>query len=130
MARFFLLLSALSGGLGVAAGAFASHALRDQLPERSLEIFEVAVRYQLVHALGLGLVALLLWTPILQRSAALQISGYGFGIGILLFCGSLYLLSLTQSSILGAITPLGGVAFLIGWLSLGVAAWNAQSTSP
>lgn len=124
MARVFLLISAVLGGLGVAAGAFAAHALRDLISERSLQIFETATRYQMIHALALGLVALLLWTPALQGSVALQVAGYAFLLGVLIFSGSLYALSLTQISILGAITPVGGIAFLIGWLSLGIAAWR------
>lgn len=127
MARIFLLLSAVLGGLSVAAGAFGSHALRDQLPEMSLRIFELAARYQMTHALALGLVALLLWVPTFKRSATLLITGYGFILGTLIFCGSLYALSLTQISIWGAITPLGGVALLIGWISLGIAAWQGST---
>lgn len=127
MVRIFLVFSAVSGGLSVGAGAFASHSLRDRIPERSLEIFDTAARYQMTHALALGLVALLLLTPPFNRSASLQIAGYGFILGTLIFCGSLYGLSLTQIPILGAITPVGGVAFLIGWIGLGIAAWTKAS---
>ncbi len=127
MVRIFLLLSAVFGGLSVAAGAFGSHALRDRLPEASLRIFELAARYQMSHALALGLVALLLGMPTFNRSTTLLITGYGFILGIVIFCGSLYALSLTQIPILGAITPLGGVAFLIGWISLGIAAWQGST---
>jgi uncharacterized membrane protein YgdD (TMEM256/DUF423 family) len=123
MVRLFLFIAALLGGLAVAAGAFASHALKDKLTERSLEIFELATRYQMYHALALLLVALLL-----SRAETMQpllaASGSAMIVGVLLFCGSLYALSFTGIKVLGAVTPLGGVAFLAGWVCLAIAAWG------
>ncbi|AGY58341.1 DUF423 domain-containing protein [Gloeobacter kilaueensis] len=122
MFRFFLATAAVLAGLAVAAGAFATHALRSQLDERALEIFETAARYQMYHALALILVALLL-----ERSGPnplLTVSGYAFIAGTLIFSGSLYALSLSGIKWLGAITPLGGAAYLLGWLCLALAAWN------
>jgi uncharacterized membrane protein YgdD (TMEM256/DUF423 family) len=123
MVRLFLLVGAMLGGLAVAGGAFASHALKDKLTERSLEIFELATRYQMYHALALLLVALLL-----SRAEAAQTlltaSGSAFIAGVLIFCGSLYALSFTGIKVLGAITPIGGVAFLAGWICLAIAAWG------
>jgi uncharacterized membrane protein YgdD (TMEM256/DUF423 family) len=121
MAQIFLLIAAILGGLSVAGGAFASHALRERLAERALEIFETGARYQMYHALALLLVALLLSQAETAQSW-LTIAGFAFIAGVLLFCGSLYGLSLSGIKILGAVAPLGGVAFLIGWGCLAVAA--------
>lgn len=123
MSRLFLLLGALSGFVSVAGGAFGAHALRDRLPANYLAIFETAARYQMYHALALVAVALLMdrWP-----GAQLQWAGWLFVIGTVLFSGSLYALALTGTRWLGAITPLGGVAFLAGWICL---ALSARSSS-
>ena len=124
MVRFLFLFAGLLGGTSVAAGAFASHALQGSLSERNLEIFETAARYQLSHALALGLVAVLIMQGGVQTIAPLTAAGIAFLIGIAIFSGSLYALSLTDIRILGAITPLGGVALLIGWTALAWAGWQ------
>jgi uncharacterized membrane protein YgdD (TMEM256/DUF423 family) len=126
MTQIFLTIGAILGGLSVASGAFASHALREKISERSLQIFETAARYQMYHALALLLVALLL--SIYQQSPppTLLASGWLFIIGIALFSGSLYALSLTNVKILGAIAPLGGAAFIAGWGALAFAAWSLK----
>ncbi|MGI2909261.1 DUF423 domain-containing protein [Tolypothrix sp. VBCCA 56010] len=126
MTQIFLSIGAIFGGLSVAGGAFASHALREKISDRSLEIFETAARYQMYHALALLLVALLL--SIYQQSPppTLLASGWLFIIGIALFSGSLYALSLTNVKILGAIAPLGGAAFIVGWGALAFAAWSLK----
>lgn len=121
MIRIFLFIAALLGGLSVATGAFAAHALRERLTERSLEIFETAVRYQMYHALALLGVALLL---IRAESTALIVAGWAFIVGITLFSGSLYTLSLSNITILGAVAPLGGVGLIIGWAAIAIAAFN------
>jgi uncharacterized membrane protein YgdD (TMEM256/DUF423 family) len=123
MVRIFLAIAAILAGLAVAAGAFASHALRDKLSDRALEIFETASRYQMYHALALLLVAVLL-AQVAVPSTLLNTAGYAFLAGIVLFSGSLYALSLSGVKWLGAITPLGGVAFLIGWGCVAAAAWS------
>lgn len=119
--RLFLAIAAVLGGVAVAAGAFGAHALKNQLTERSLEIFETGTRYQMYHALALLLVGLLL-----SRTEAGQtwftVAGWAFVAGVLIFSGSLYALSFTGIKCLGAITPLGGVAFILGWGCLAVAA--------
>lgn len=125
MTQIFISLAAILGGLSVAAGAFASHALREKISERSLEIFEVGARYQMYHALALLLVAILM-SRIPSPPTTLIASGWLFIIGIAIFSGSLYALSLTGIKILGAITPLGGVAFLLGWGALAIAAWHLK----
>lgn len=122
MSQIFLSLAAVFGGLSVAAGAFASHALKEKISEHALEIFEVGARYQMYHALALLMVAILL-TRAEPPQTVLVASGWLFIIGILIFSGSLYLLSLTGVKYLGAITPLGGAAFIAGWGALAFAAW-------
>ena len=121
MTKIFLTIAAILGGLSVAGGAFASHALKDQLSDRALEIFETGTKYQMYHALALILVALLL-TQTETSSLPLTISGIAFIAGVVIFSGSLYALSLTGIKWLGAITPIGGAAFLIGWGCLAIAA--------
>ena len=121
--RLFLAIAALFGGLAVAAGAFATHALKARLSERALEIFETAARYQMYHALALILVALLL-SRLDSIQAVLGFAGWAFIVGVVVFSGSLYALSLTGIKVLGAITPLGGIAFILGWVGLLVAAWR------
>jgi uncharacterized membrane protein YgdD (TMEM256/DUF423 family) len=116
----WIAIGALNAALAVAAGAFAAHGLRDRLDARALEVFETGARYHMYHALALiaaGVVA-----SSLARGA--QTAGWLFQIGIVLFSGSLYALALTGVRGLGAITPLGGLAFLAGWLWLAWAAWR------
>jgi uncharacterized membrane protein YgdD (TMEM256/DUF423 family) len=121
--KIFMAIAASFGGLSVILGAFASHALKEKLSDRALEIWETGTKYQMYHALALLLVALLL-SRIATISTPLVIAGYGFIIGIVLFSGSLYSLSLSGIKWLGAITPLGGVAFIIGWGCLLIGAWG------
>src|SRR3954462_9169608 len=119
MGRTFLLLGAIAGFTGVTLGAFGAHALRARLPSEMLAVFETGVRYQMYHALALIVTAVLMaqidgWL--------ITAAGWAFVAGIVLFSGSLYVLSLTGVTVLGAITPLGGLAFLFGWACLAVAA--------
>jgi uncharacterized membrane protein YgdD (TMEM256/DUF423 family) len=118
-----LLWAAVLAGLGVALGAFGAHALRQRLDAARLAIFETGVRYQMYHALALlGVGAVVVRLP---GSALPVIAGWCFVAGTLLFSGSLYALAITNRRALGAITPIGGLVFLIGWLSLIVAAVRA-----
>lgn len=126
MMKIFLTLASISGGVSVAAGAFGSHALRGNLSDRALEIFETGVRYQMYHSLALLLVAVLL-SRLDAPPLSLTLSGYAFLTGILIFSGSLYALSLSGLKWLGAITPLGGVAFILGWVCLALSAWITKS---
>ncbi len=121
MERLFFALGSASGFVAVAAGAFAAHGLREQLTPEMLEVFETAVRYQLVHALALLAVA---WAATRWPGGAATGAGWLFLAGTVLFSGSLYALSLTGLRWLGAITPLGGLAFLAGWASLAWAAYR------
>ena len=126
MLRGFLMLAAFFGFTGVALGAFAAHGLKKSLTAEYLAIFHTGVTYQLVHALALFGVALLA-AHIPGR--LVMWAGVSFSIGILLFSGSLYLLTTVGIGKLGIITPFGGLAFLIGWLCLGLAAWRLQLTA-
>ena len=126
MLRGFLMLAAFFGFTCVALGAFAAHGLKNRLTPEYLAIFHTGVTYQLVHTLALLGVALLA-TQIPGR--LITWAGASFAIGILLFSGSLYLLALTGVSKLGIITPFGGLAFLIGWICLGLAAWRLPLTA-
>jgi len=121
MLRGFLMLAAFFGFTGVGLGAFAAHGLKSRLSAEYMAIFHTGVTYQLVHTLALLGVALLA-AQIPGR--LITWAGASFAIGILLFSGSLYILTLTGISKLGIITPFGGLAFLIGWLCLGLAAWR------
>ncbi|HKH82710.1 MAG TPA: DUF423 domain-containing protein [Gemmatimonadales bacterium] len=120
MDRVFFGLGALSALLAVAAGAFGAHALRARLTSEYLAVFETAARYQMYHALGLFAVA---WAVNRWPGTLPVWAGWLFVLGTILFSGSLYVLALTGLRWLGAITPLGGVAFLAGWLCL---AWSAM----
>jgi uncharacterized membrane protein YgdD (TMEM256/DUF423 family) len=119
--RRFAMLGALSAALAVGAGAFGAHALRESLESRLLEVFETAARYQMYHALGLLAVAWMVGQGGRAATAA-SASGWSFVAGTLLFSGSLYAMALSGMRALGAITPLGGVAFIAGWVLLAVAA--------
>jgi uncharacterized membrane protein YgdD (TMEM256/DUF423 family) len=121
MLRGFLMLAAFFGFTGVALGAFAAHGLKSRLSAEYLAIFHTGVTYQLVHTLALLGVALLA-TQIPGR--LITWAGASFAIGILLFSGSLYLLTMTGIGKLGIVTPFGGLAFLVGWFCLGLAAWR------
>lgn len=121
MHRAFLALGALFGLTAVAAGAFGAHALEARLAADRLAIFETAARYQMYHALAL--VALALAAGLLPDVRGLTTAaGWAFTIGTLVFSGSLYLLALGGPRWLGAITPVGGLAFMVGWALLGLAA--------
>jgi uncharacterized membrane protein YgdD (TMEM256/DUF423 family) len=115
MDRTFLLIGALSGLIGVAFGAFGAHALRARLSPEMLAVFETGVRYQMYHAFAVLIVALAAarFDGWLVRGA-----GWSFAAGIVLFSGSLYALALTGVTTLGAITPIGGLAFIVGWVLL------------
>lgn len=115
MERFFFVSGAIAAFVGVALGAFGAHSLRTKLSPDMLAIFEVGVRYQMYHALGLLAVA---WAITRWPEAGLNGAGWAFIVGIVVFSGSLYLLTLTDARWLGAITPIGGLAFLAGWAIL------------
>jgi uncharacterized membrane protein YgdD (TMEM256/DUF423 family) len=124
MDRLFITLGALSGFLAVAAGAFGAHALRDRLTAAMLDVFQTGVTYQMYHALALVGVGILLARFSIDGSVWLTAAGWLFVGGSVLFSGSLYALSLSGATWLGAITPLGGIAFLVGWLAVAIGIWR------
>ena len=124
MERRFSVLGSISGGMAVALGAFGAHVLKSHLTTDMLANFETGVRYQMYHALALLAVA---WAINRWSGSSLPVAaGWFFVAGTLLFSASLYLLSLTGARWLGAITPLGGVCFVAGWLCLVFAAWRGH----
>jgi uncharacterized membrane protein YgdD (TMEM256/DUF423 family) len=140
MERAFLVIGAVSGFLGVAAGAFGSHALRSKLPPERLASFEIAVRYQLWHALALFAVImvgslrfvdrarsheLVLFEGLAPTDSPAALAGWFFIAGTVLFSGSLYALALTGSRRWGIVAPFGGMCLLLGWLALALSALTA-----
>ena len=107
---------AINAAIAVAAGAFAAHGLRERLDARALEVFETGARYQMYHALAI----------VFAGALAAKGPGWTFQAGIALFSGSLYALALSDVKALGAITPIGGVAFLVGWIWLAVSALSSR----
>jgi uncharacterized membrane protein YgdD (TMEM256/DUF423 family) len=123
MERVFLVAGSLSAALAVILGAFTAHVLRGRLPADLLVTFETGARYHMYHALGLLAVA---WAIARWPSSSLTAAGLLFIAGTVLFSGSLYLLAITGQRWLGAVTPLGGVAFIAGWLALAWGVWAAR----
>ena len=124
MSRTFLLLGSINAFLAVALGAFGAHGLKHFATDASLQIWATAAQYHFYHALALLLIGILV-----RDYPRAIITGQFFLAGIVLFSGSLYLLALTQIKILGAITPLGGVCFLLGWLWLAKIFWQRTESS-
>lgn len=120
---FLIQVAALNGFLAVAFGAFGAHALKNKLSPDMMAVYQTAVQYHFLHTLALLAVALLMqqW----MHSNWLKASACGFMVGFLLFSGSLYALSLSGIKFLGAITPIGGAGFLVGWFCLFLAAYKA-----
>jgi uncharacterized membrane protein YgdD (TMEM256/DUF423 family) len=120
MLKTFIVLGSLNAFLSVALGAFGAHGLKSKLSADMLAVYQTGVQYHAIHAIGLILIAIL--SDKLPGSSLIVWSGWSLFVGIILFSGSLYVLSITGIKVLGAITPLGGLAFLLGWLLLAVAA--------
>jgi len=122
--RFFLVCGAVSAFISVLLGAFGAHALKAVLSEASLSTFHTANEYQMVHSLALLVLGVMPRSN--EGAQLLKFSGSSFLAGIVLFSGSLYCLAITGITFLGAITPLGGLAFLSGWASLVVYAFKSK----
>ena len=125
MIRWFVVAGALYGATGVLLGAFGAHALKSRLSADSLATWETAVLYQLIHAVGLLVIGLFGW--VLHENgtstpAGLGVAGWSWVIGVVLFSGSLYWLALGGPRFLGPLTPLGGMAFVVGWVTLAFSA--------
>ena len=125
--RKYLAVGAIISGIGVALGAFGAHGLKTRVDAASMAVYQTGVQYQLVH--GLALIAIASSRDIIT-AARLKLIARLWTIGIILFCGSLYLLAVTGVKILGAITPLGGVCFLTGWLILASSALKCARNTP
>jgi len=123
MQKFFMLFAAASGLLATGLGALGVHALKGQLQANRLNAYQTGVQYQFYHSLALLLLSLILFHVV---NNWLQLAGFAFIVGILLFSGSLYLLSMTGIKSLGMITPLGGMAFIVGWLLLLMGLFKAK----
>ena len=117
--RLFFLLGSAFAGLGVVLGTFGAHGIRASLTPEDLATFETGVRYQMIHALALLAVA---WASTRWETATVAAAGWAFVVGIVIFSGSLYVLVLSGQRWLGAITPIGGVAMIVGWSLLVVTA--------
>jgi uncharacterized membrane protein YgdD (TMEM256/DUF423 family) len=122
MAKLFITLASISGMLAVAFGAFGAHALRDRLDSYAMGVFETAVQYHFYHSLALLAVGVIALSQ--PQTVMLKSSGWLFLLGIVIFSGSLYVLSLSGVKWLGAITPLGGLAFIGGWACLAATGWK------
>jgi len=118
MDRTFVLIGALAGFVGVGLGAFGAHGLRGRLSPEMLAVFETGVRYHVYHAVALVATAALMGR---LDGRLINAAGWLFTAGIVLFSGSLYVVALTGVSVFGAITPIGGLAFLAGWACLAIA---------
>ncbi|KOP77102.1 hypothetical protein AMS61_23185 [Bacillus sp. FJAT-21351] len=118
--KLFLIIGAINAMLAVALGAFGAHGLEGKISEKYLEVWKTGVQYQMFHAMGLFVIAFLLSK--FPQSSLLTASGWIMLAGIVLFSGSLYVLSTSGIKVLGAITPLGGVAFIVAWILIVVAA--------
>lgn len=122
MAKGFFVVAALMAFMAVAGGAFGAHGLKSKVSTEMLDTFQTGIQYQFYHALGLLVVAILI--QIFQPSLLLKTSGFLFIAGMVVFSGSLYALVLTGVKWLGAITPIGGLAFLAGWICLLISGWR------
>ncbi|MBV9570237.1 MAG: DUF423 domain-containing protein [Alphaproteobacteria bacterium] len=118
--KAWLAAAAINGFLAVAAGAFAAHALQSRIEVRGLQVFDTGARYQMFHALAIGLAAFAMHGAAARPA---KIAAWLFLAGIVLFSGSLYALALSDIRAFGFVTPVGGMAFLAGWLAL---AWTAM----
>ncbi|MDQ0428262.1 uncharacterized membrane protein YgdD (TMEM256/DUF423 family) [Planomicrobium stackebrandtii] len=123
--KFFLIAGAVNALLSVAFGAFGAHLLEGRVADKYLDTWQTAVQYQMFHAVGLMVIAILMSSSLLGNLGSLNWAGYLMLAGIVIFSGSLYILSLTGISILGAITPIGGVAFIAAWVMVIIAAVKA-----
>ncbi len=123
-AIWFIILGALNGFLSVALGAFAAHGLKSRVSSDLLDVFQTAARYEIVHALGLILIGILI--KLYPELKGFTFAGWAFLLGILFFCGSLYLLVLTGNRSLGDVAPIGGLSFMVGWILLAITAFKIK----
>ena len=125
--RLFLMLAALNGLFATGFGAFGSHALKTQLSEYAMSVFQTANQYQFYHTFGLALVGILLMLR--PELILLRASGWLMFLGMIFFSGSLYVLAISGIKILGAITPIGGLCFIAAWTLIAYTMLNIPSTA-
>jgi uncharacterized membrane protein YgdD (TMEM256/DUF423 family) len=118
----WIVIGAVSGFLAVAFGAFGAHGLAETLDAKALAVYQTAAQYQMYHSLAL--IGLGAWSA-RQPEASIAVAGAAFSVGIVVFSGSLYALALTGIKWLGAVTPVGGLAFLVGWAAFAIQAWRS-----
>ncbi|WP_096202993.1 DUF423 domain-containing protein [Bacillus sp. FJAT-45350] len=123
MYKIFLAIGSISAALAVALGAFGAHGLEGKLTERYMEIYQTGVQYHMIHSLGLILVGII--SAKILNSKLINVAGWCLFGGIIIFSGSLYILSMTGFTMLGMITPIGGVLFVAGWFLVAIAAMKA-----
>lgn len=123
--KLFLIVGAISSMLSVAFGAFGAHLLEGRIEDKYLDTWQTAVQYQMFHSVGLIVIAILMSSSLLGPLSQLSWAGYLMIAGMVIFSGSLYVLSLTGIGVLGAITPIGGVAFIAAWIMVVIAAMKA-----
>lgn len=126
MSKLFLILGSINAAAAVTMGAFGAHSLKTKLSQDMLSVFQTAVQYHFYHSLGLLIVGLL--AIYLKPEKHIKIAGWMMFMGIILFSGSLYLLSITGIRWLGIITPFGGIAFILSWIFIAVAVWKWPSS--
>ena len=126
MSKLFLILGSINAATAVSMGAFGAHFLKTKISEDMLSVFQTAVQYHFYHSLGLLIIGLL--TIYFKPKKHLEIAGWMMFIGIILFSGSLYILSTTGSRWLGIITPFGGIAFIISWVYIAITVWKCSSS--
>ena len=124
--KLFILLGSINAFIGVALGAFGAHGLKSRVTPELLIVWQTGVQYHLMHALGLLLIGIII--QLMPDVPLVRNAGWSIQVGILLFSGSLYALVLSGVRTLGMVTPLGGVAFLIGWILLAYAVWRQGVT--
>lgn len=123
--KVFVLLGSIYGLIAVATGAFGAHGLQNKVEPRMLEVWETAAQYQMYHALALIAAA---WMVHQTQSTVALVAGWSFAVGVLVFSGSLYVMVLSGIRALGAITPVGGLALMVGWFCLILAALKLETT--
>ena len=126
MSKLFLILGSINAATAVTMGAFGAHSLRTKMPEDMLSVFQTAVQYHFYHSLGLMIIGLM--TIYFKPAKHLEIAGWIMFTGIILFSGSLYILSTTSARWLGIITPVGGIAFIISWIFIAINVWKWSSS--
>lgn len=122
MQKLFLIIGSIAMTLAVGLGAFGAHGLKEMLTDEMLDIFETGVKYHFYHAIGLLAVGLV--AQLMPNSSLLQWSGWLMLAGIIIFSGSLYILSISGIRWMGAITPIGGLCFIVAWILLAIASWQ------